>query len=118
EQQIAREEHVGHATPPDALLDFVAVVENRPPAVVCHVLPTLLSCASNAPRGYLRNFVYLTSLLLNHPVRSDAQTSSRGPSSRLVPPTCLQCPHRSRPRDPPPPRPRSRTAVLRPERSR
>ncbi len=36
EQQVARQEHVGHAAAPDALLDFVAVVENRPLAVVCH----------------------------------------------------------------------------------
>ncbi len=61
EQKVARQEDVGHATPSDALLNFVAVVENRPLAVVCHVLPTLLSCASNAPRGYPCKFVDLTS---------------------------------------------------------
>ena len=61
EQQVARQEDVGHAAAPDALLDFVAVVEDRPLAVVCHVLPTLLSCASNAPRGYLRKVVHLAS---------------------------------------------------------
>ena len=30
EQAVAGEEHVGHAAAPDALLDLVAVVEDRP----------------------------------------------------------------------------------------
>ena len=45
EQQVAREEDVGHAAASDALLDFVAVVEYRPLAVVCHCcLAAFLRC--------------------------------------------------------------------------
>jgi hypothetical protein len=40
EQLVARQEHVGHAAAPDALFEFVAVVENDRLTVVAHVVLT------------------------------------------------------------------------------
>ena len=92
EQQVARQEDVGHAAASDALLNFVAVVEYRPLAVVCHVLPTLLSCASNAPRGYPCKIVDLTSR--GHSpvmVQWDERRDSRAPVWRSGRPTFRRC---------------------------
>ncbi len=91
EQQVAGQEHVGHAAAPDALLDFVAVVEDRPLAVLCHVLPTLLSCASNVPRGYLCNAADLTSPRVIHLSGRDGRTGSRAPSWRSGQPIFRRC---------------------------
>ena len=84
EQQVARQEDVGHSASPDALLDFVAVVEDRPLAVASHVLPTLLSCASNAPRGYLCSAADLTSRTVTHRPGWGGRRGSRAPFWRSV----------------------------------
>ena len=48
EQQVAREEHVGHAAAPDPLVDLVAVVDDRRLAVVRHVAAFWLEPGSSA----------------------------------------------------------------------
>ena len=52
EQQVAREVHVGHAAAPDALLEFVAVVQNPPLDVAAHTYLSGRNRHERIPRSH------------------------------------------------------------------